>query len=110
MDLESYQGTESTGEIRVRHEPKSDLSGKHVLLLDDILDTGLTLEFSRAYAKIKNAETVRSAVLLKKDRPRVSERLADCIGFTVPDKFVIGYGLDYNGQYRHLPDICVLEK
>ncbi len=107
--LESYEGQKSTGKIKVRQEANVDMQGKDILILDDILDTGLTLGFTREYVLNQGAKSVRAAVLLKKDRENVDPALAENVGFTIPDKFVIGYGLDYNGKYRHLPDICVME-
>ena len=107
--LESYEGTKSKGKISVRQEVNVDLKGKNVLILDDILDTGLTLKYTRKYLLRRGAKSVRSAVLLRKDRKSVDLNLAEAVGFVIPDKFVIGYGLDYNGKYRHLPDIWVLK-
>jgi hypoxanthine phosphoribosyltransferase len=87
-----------------------DLRGKNVLLVDDILDTGRTLQ--ACYKAIDGAATVQTCVLLNKPMRRVPDGLqcADYIGFTIPDVFVVGYGLDYDGHYRHLPDIRKIDK
>jgi hypoxanthine phosphoribosyltransferase len=98
-------GTRSSGKVAL--EPLPNLDGQHVLLVDDILDTGRTLQAARANL---NRSTVHTCVLLDKPTRRVPDGLqvADYIGFTIPDTFVVGYGLDHAGRYRHLPDICVL--
>ena len=108
--LESYEGTQSTGTIKVRQQVNADLQGQNVLILDDILDTGQTLKFTRNYMLQQGAKSVRAAVLLRKDRPEVDTSLAEDVGFVIADRFVVGYGLDYNGRYRQLPDLHVLEE
>ena len=105
--LESYSGTKSTGNIKVRQEVNVDMTNKNVLILDDILDTGLTLKFTRKHLVEMGAKSVRAAVLLRKEREGVDLSLAEHVGFVIPDEFVIGYGLDYNGKFRQLPDICI---
>ena len=85
-----------------------DIRGRHVLLLDDILDSGGTLKLVVPILLELGAATVKTAVLLRKDRPVAKEVKADYVGFEIPDEFVVGYGLDYNNYYRNLPDICVL--
>ncbi len=104
----SYEGTGSTGTIRFRQEPLPDLAGRDVLLVDDILDTGQTL---RAVCQRLQAETapatLRTAVLLHKQRATAAGLRADWTGFEIGDEFVIGYGLDFNGLYRNLPYIAL---
>ncbi len=85
-----------------------DISGRHVLLLDDILDSGGTIRLVVPILKELGAASVKTAVLLRKDRPEGKDVKADYVGFEIPDEFVVGYGLDYNDYYRNLPDICVL--
>ena len=86
-----------------------ELAGRDVLIVDDILDSGGTLTTLTRMIADAGAADVRSCVMLRKDRPDVSDRIeADFVGFDVPDLFVVGYGLDYDGLYRHLPDVCVL--
>lgn len=87
----------------------ADIRGRHVLLVDDILDSGRTLARVVPILQELGADTVRTAVLLKKELPRPPEREADYVGFTIPDAFVVGYGLDYDDLYRNLPDIVVLK-
>jgi hypoxanthine phosphoribosyltransferase len=105
----SYRGeTTRPGELRISGGPVGDLTGRHVLLLDDILDTGQTISKLADHLRHQGASSVRSAVLLRKiGRQRVAFE-PDFCGFEIPDAFVIGYGLDYNDEYRHLPYIGVL--
>ena len=104
----SYRGTRSTGSVAL--EPLPELRGKHVLVVDDILDTGRTLAAAVDAARAAGAASVSTCVLLDKPGRRVPEGLerADFTGFTIPDAFVVGYGLDHDGRWRGLPDICVL--
>jgi hypoxanthine phosphoribosyltransferase len=109
IQASSYRGdTQTPGELRIGPELLPDIRGRHVLLLDDILDTGQTLvRLSRHLAGLGPA-SVRSAVLLRK---RGRQRVAfepDYCGFDIPDAFVVGYGLDYNDEYRHLPYVAAL--
>jgi hypoxanthine phosphoribosyltransferase len=109
LTASSYRGEITTpGQLIIRDELLPELDGKHVLLLDDILDTGQTV--TRVVAQIKNrgAESVKVGVLLRKIGRQEVPFDPDFVGFTIPDKFVIGYGLDYNDEYRHLPFIGVL--
>lgn len=87
-----------------------DLAGRHVLILDDILDSGQTLAVLKETVEGQRPASCRACVLLRKDRPDVVDRPdADFVGFDVPDQFVIGYGLDHGGLYRNLPDVCVFD-
>ena len=109
VSVASYHGgTESSGRVVFDQISLPDLDGRHVLILDDILDTGLTL--SSICAKLR-AETsplsLKICVLLRKLKPRVQPAEADFIGFDIADEFVIGYGLDYQEQYRNLPYIGI---
>lgn len=105
----SSYGKRTTSRGKVALDPLPDLDGQTVLLVDDILDTGRTMQAVKL--GLGNA-TVRTCVLLDKPTRRVPEGLqcADYIGFTIPDTFVVGYGLDHGGKYRHLPDICALRE
>lgn len=107
ITLESYgSGTESSGRVRVTKDITLDVRGAHVLLVDDILDTGRTLSFARHWIGEKGAAVVRTCTLLDKPSRRVVPCQADHVGFVVEDHFVVGYGLDYDGRYRELPYIA----
>lgn len=109
LTASSYRGeTMTPGKLIIRDELLPDLAGKHVLLLDDILDTGKTLTRVVSHLLDKGAESVKVAVLLRKLGRQDVPFEPDFTGFAIPDKFVIGYGLDYNDEYRHLPFIGVL--
>lgn len=99
---------DSTGEVRLTKDVDHSLRDKNVILVEDILDTGLTLTFIKRLLLWHQPRSFRVAVLLDKPSRRKLAIQADYVGFTIPDKFVVGYGLDYAEQYRNLPDICVL--
>lgn len=103
----SYLGTESTGTVEYGAIP--DLAGRHVVLVEDVLDTGRTLAGLIDLAFDAGADSVRICTLLDKPARRVVEVTADYVGFTIPDRFVVGYGLDHDGRWRHLPDVCVMD-
>jgi hypoxanthine phosphoribosyltransferase len=109
IQASSYRGPATeAGELIVRDELLCDVRGRHLLLLDDILDTGQTITRLVAHLDGKGAAAVRTCVLLRKvGRQKVAFE-PDHIGFTIPDRFVVGYGLDFNDEYRHLPFIGVL--
>ena len=95
---------------RFRITPAIDLTGRSVLILDDILDSGRTLELLLETIAAQKPASLRTCVLLRKSRPDVPDRIEpDFVGFDLPDEFVVGYGLDYNHLYRNLPDLCVLK-
>ena len=104
----SYRGTASTGTVALEDLP--DFSGARVLVVDDILDSGHTLACACAAVASARAAAVRTCVLLDKPARRRPGTItaADWTGFTIPDRFVVGYGLDYDGHWRHLPDVCIL--
>lgn len=101
---------DSTGEVRLTKDVDHSLRDKDVILVEDILDTGLTLTFIKRLMLGHQPRSLRVAVLLDKPSRRKLAIQADYVGFTIPDKFVVGYGLDYAEQYRNLPDICVLSE
>ena len=111
MWLSSYKGTQSTGQMMVRQDISADLTGRHVVILEDILDTGRSLLFTRNHLISKGAASVKICTLLDKPEGRLPgyEIQADYIGFTIPNEFVVGYGLDYNEYYRNLPYVGVLK-
>ena len=104
-----HDGTKAIGEPRIVDQMKLDVSGHHVLLVDDILDTGKTLAAVAGLIKTKGALTVKTCVLLDKKARRAVPFDADYVGFDIPNEFVVGYGLDFNERYRNLPCIGVLK-
>lgn len=109
MDVSSYEGTESTGKIKINKDIRDSIEGKDVIIVEDIIDTGRTLTYVRDYLKQKNPNSVKIATMLSKPSRRVMELQVDYIGFAIEDKFVVGYGLDYNEKYRNLPYIGYIE-
>ena len=109
IQASSYRGKTTTpGQLKIAPELVPDVRGRHVLLLDDILDTGQTLKHVVSQLQHLGADSVRVAVLLRKKGRQQVEIEPDYCGFDIPDKFVVGYGLDYNDEYRHLPYVAVL--
>jgi hypoxanthine phosphoribosyltransferase len=107
LTLESYgSGMESSGTVRVTKDITVDVAGAEVLIIDDILDSGRTLTFARQLLVDKGAKRVLTCALLDKPERRVLPFKADFVGFTIPDHFVVGYGLDYDSRYRELPYIA----
>jgi hypoxanthine phosphoribosyltransferase len=108
IQASSYRGrTTTAGELRINPELLPDVRGKHVLVLDDILDTGQTLKKLTDHFRELGVASLKVGVLLRKrDRQQV-ELEPDYCGFDIPDAFVVGYGLDYNDEYRHLPHIAI---
>lgn len=106
----SYIGTESSGELRLLRDMSLDVKGRWVLIVDDILDTGRTLEYAKRYVQERGAEQIHTCVLLDKPSRRITSIQADYVGFKIEDVFVVGYGLDYNGRYRDLPYLGILEE
>ncbi|MBI3945452.1 MAG: hypoxanthine phosphoribosyltransferase [Armatimonadetes bacterium] len=108
--LASYgDGTESTGFVRFAHDVERPLRGRHVLVVEDIVDTGHTLHFLTSTLATRQAASVRVVTLLDKPARRQREATIHFTGFAIPDLFVVGYGMDFAEAYRHLPDIRVLE-
>jgi hypoxanthine phosphoribosyltransferase len=111
VQASSYRGATTTATTLVLNEAFApDVSGRDVLLLDDILDTGQTLSALAQHLKDRGAATVRTAVLLQKIGRQVVPVELDYCGFVIPDAFVVGYGLDFNDEYRHLPFVGVLRE
>ena len=109
IQASSYRGeTTTAGQLRISPELIPDLRGRHVLLLDDILDTGQTLGYLVNHLRGVGVASLKVAVLLRKIGRQTVPLEPDYFGFEIPDKFVVGYGLDYNDEYRHLPYIGVL--
>lgn len=109
--VSSYHGTKSSGSINFRQRDIADVSNRHVLLLDDILDSGLTLHtIKQKLLHEKNAQSVKCCVLLNKQVSRNADIEADYTGFFIGQEFVVGYGLDYNEKYRNLPYVGILKE
>lgn len=109
LALSSYGAeTTSCGTVTLRHELSLPVTGQRVLLIDDILDTGLTLQTACQMLARQGAAEIRTCVLLDKPSRRVAPITADYTGFKIGDVFVVGYGLDYNNRYRHLPGLATL--
>lgn len=109
IEVSSYKGTESTGTVTLHKDIKDSIEGKDVIIIEDIVDTGRTLDFLLEYLKEKNLNSVKIATLLSKPSRRVIELDVDYIGFKIEDKFVVGYGLDYDQKLRNLPYIGYIE-
>jgi hypoxanthine phosphoribosyltransferase len=109
-DQELKHGWDSTGEIRLTKDLDQAIAGKTVIVVEDILDTGLTLTFLKKLLKSREPKALRVAALLDKPSRRKLPIEADYVGFAIPDEFVVGYGLDYAEMYRNLPDICVVPR
>jgi len=110
MAVGSYGAlTKSSGEVRILKDLDESLEGKDVLLVEDIVDTGLTLHYLLQNLQNRNPESLKIAALLNKPSRREIPVDVDYVGFNIPDEFVIGYGLDYNQRYRHLQDVRILQ-
>jgi hypoxanthine phosphoribosyltransferase len=103
-------GWDSTGEVRVTKDVDQSMAGRNIILVEDILDTGLTLTYLKRLLLGHQPKAFRIAALLDKPSRRKLPIQADYLGFTIPDEFVVGYGLDYSERYRNLPDVCVLPR
>ncbi len=107
--VSSYgRGKDSSGQVRLLKDLDSNIKGLNVILVEDILDTGLTLNYLLRVLKQRKPKSLRVAALLDKPSRRIQPVKADYIGFTIPNEFVVGYGLDYAERYRNLKDVCVL--
>lgn len=109
LGASSYHGgMQSSGRVDIAWPASTDFRGQHVLLLDDILDTGLTLAALRTRLALEEPASVHTAVLMRKNRPRAIDVDVDYCGFEIDDLFVVGYGMDYQGRFRNLPCVGVL--
>lgn len=110
MAVSSYaKGTTSSGEVKMVKDLETPLDGRNVIIVEDIVDTGLTLHYLQKILHERNPKSLRTACLLSKPSRRKIEVAVEYVGFTIEDRFVVGYGLDYAEQYRNLPHIAVLE-
>ncbi len=110
MAVSSYaKGTTSSGEVKMVKDLDSALDGRNVVIVEDIVDTGLTLTYLQGILRERHPKSLRTACLLSKPSRRKVDVAVEYVGFTIEDRFVVGYGLDYAEQYRNLPHIAVLE-
>jgi hypoxanthine phosphoribosyltransferase len=110
MEVSSYgAATESSGQVRILKDLSKPIEGRDVIVVEDIIDTGLTLNYLLRYLADKGPSSIKIVCLLDKPARRLAEIPIDYTGFTIPDRFVIGYGLDYDERYRNLPYIGVLK-
>ncbi|WP_028781795.1 hypoxanthine phosphoribosyltransferase [Thalassobacillus devorans] len=109
MDVSSYEGMRSSGEVKIEKDLNTQVEGRDLLIIEDIIDSGLTLSYLVDLFKYRKAKSIKIVTLLDKPTGRTSHIKADIIGFEVPDEFVVGYGLDYDEKYRNLPYIGVLK-
>jgi len=107
LGVSSYHGTASTGTVQITQDLRADIAGKHVIVVEDIVDTGLTLHYLLRILGARRPASLRVATLLDKPSRRQVDVVADYIGFEIPDAFVVGYGLDLDQLYRNLPHIAV---
>ncbi len=109
MEVSSYAGTETSGQVRILKDLSKPIEGRDVIVVEDIIDTGLTLNYLLGYLADRQPASITICCLLDKPARRLADIKIDYIGFTIPDRFVIGYGLDYDERYRNLPYIGVLK-
>ncbi len=108
MSVSSYSGTSSTGAVKINKDLNQDIEGRHLILVEDILDSGVTLNYLKTYLQVRKPASVSIVTLMDKPVHRKAPVYADYACFDVPDAFVVGYGLDYNERYRNLPYIGIL--
>lgn len=110
LSVSSYgQGVDSTGEVKLIKDLDVSIEGKTVIVVEDILDTGLTLKYLLRFFEEKKPKHVRVVVLLDKVERRIADVQAQYTGFVIPNEFVVGYGLDFDERYRNLADVCMLQ-
>lgn len=110
MTISSYEGTESTGQIRLVQDLRESIEGKDVLILEDIVDTGRSMSYLLEYLRSKNPNSLKLCVLANKAERREVEVPIDYIGFEVPNKYIVGYGFDIDNAYRNIPYIGYVEE
>ena len=111
MSVSSYgNGTTSSGVVKIIKDLDADVTGRHILLVEDIIDTGITLAYLKDYLGNRGAESVKICALLDKPTRRERAVPVDYMGFTMPDEFLIGYGVDYAENYRNLPYVASLSR
>ena len=109
MAVSSYEGTESTGDIKINMDLSTSIKDMDIILVEDIVDTGTTIHRVKELLYNKGARSVKVVALLDKPSRREADIIPDYVGYTIPNKFVVGFGLDFNQEYRNLPFIGVLK-
>ncbi|HUF24559.1 MAG TPA: hypoxanthine phosphoribosyltransferase [Vicinamibacterales bacterium] len=109
ISVSSYVGATSSGEVQIRKDVDSPLEGRRVIIIEDIVDTGLTMHYLQGILQNRNPSSLKTACLLSKPSRRKTAVPVDYVGFEIDDKFVVGYGLDFNERYRNLPYIGIVE-
>ena len=109
LGCSSYQGTETTGEVRITYDVTKPLAGRHLLVVEDIIDTGLTMKFLLENLQARHPASIKVCTLLEKPSRAKTKVQIDYKGFVIEDKFVVGYGLDFDEKYRNLPYIGVMK-
>lgn len=111
MAISSYgSGTRTTGEVKMVKDLNHSVEGRHIVIVEDIVDSGLTLTYLKQVLKSRGAASIKITCLLDKPSGRKIEMIPDYAGFEIEDYFVVGYGLDYAEKYRNLPEVCVLKE
>lgn len=110
MDVTSYEGTTSSGEVRILKDLSTRIEGKDVLIIEDIIDTGITLSYLTEVLKSRGVKSLKLCTLLTKPSRRSEKIKVDYVGYEIEDNFVVGYGMDYNENYRNLPYIGILDE
>lgn len=109
MAVSSYSGTKTTGAVKINKDLSEDICGRDVIIVEDILDSGVTLNYLKSYLMVRRPSSIKIVTLMDKPSRRKANVYADYSCFEVPDAFVVGYGLDYNEKYRNLPYVGVLK-
>ena len=110
MAISSYgAATRSSGVVRILKDLNAEIADRRIIIVEDIVDSGLTLQYLLDMLRTRQPKDIRVVALLKKDKPDAIDVQADRIGFVIPDEFVVGYGLDYSGEYRNLPYVAILD-
>lgn len=110
MAVSSYEGTSTTGAVKITKDLSQDIHGRHVIIVEDILDTGITLSYLKKYLMNREPASITLCTMFDKPERRKVDIRADYCGFSIPNEFVVGYGLDYDEKYRNLPDLGILKR